>query len=61
MKKFAIAAIIAVAATTAVSAGTIVEPYIEPEVIIEEAATSSGAGLIVPLMLIAIIAAVASN
>lgn len=61
MKKFAIAAVIAVAATTAVSAGTIVEPYIEPEVIIEEAASSSGAGLIVPLMLLAIIAVAVSS
>jgi len=59
MKKFALAAAFAGAASTAF-AGNIAEPIIEtPIVAIEEAtaSSSSSAGLIVPLILIALVAA----
>lgn len=63
MKKFALAAAFAGAASTAF-AGNMSEPVIEmdPVVVVEEtAAGSSGAGLIVPLIIVALIAAAASN
>lgn len=59
MKKFALAAAFGVAASTAF-AGNMAEPVIEmaPVVVMEETAgSSSGAGLIVPLILVALIAA----
>lgn len=59
MKKFALAAAFAGAASTAF-AGNLSEPVIEmvPVVVIEETAgSSSSAGLIIPLILIALIAA----
>ena len=59
MKKFALAAAFGVAASTAV-AGNMSEPVMEmaPVVVMEETAgSSSGAGLIVPLILVALIAA----
>lgn len=62
MKKFALAAAFAGAASTAF-AGNMSEPVMEmaPVVVMEEAAgSSSGAGLIVPLILIALIAAAVS-
>jgi hypothetical protein len=59
MKKFALAAALSVAATTAF-AGGLVEPVMEPEVV--EANTSSSAGgIIVPLLLLLVIAAAASS
>ena len=63
MKKLAIAAVFATAASTAF-AGGMSEPMMVPEVVaevVETASTgSSGAGLIVPLILVALIAAAAS-
>jgi hypothetical protein len=59
MKKFAIVAIVSMAATSAIAGGP-VEPIMEPEVIVEETATSPG-GIIVPLVLLAVIAAVAAT
>jgi hypothetical protein len=59
MKKFALAAAFAGAASTAF-AGNLSEPVIEmaPVVVMEETAgSSSSAGLIIPLILIALIAA----
>ncbi len=58
MKKIALAAAFSVAASTAF-AGSYVEPIIEPEVIVEDTA-SSGAGIIVPLLLLALVAAATS-
>ncbi len=60
MKKFALAAALSVAATSAF-AGGLAEPVMEPEVV--EAQTSSSAGgIVVPLLLlIVLIAAVSSN
>lgn len=62
MKKFALAAAFAGAASTAF-AGNLEAPVIEmaPVVVMEETAgTSSSAGLIIPLILIALIAAAVS-
>ncbi len=61
MKKVALAAAITAVVATSAYAGSYVEPVIEPEIVVEEAAGTSNAGLIVPLLLIAIIAAVASS
>jgi len=55
MKKFALAAALSVAAATTANAGTLVDPIVEPEIIIEEAATSSSAGILVPLLLLIMI------
>ena len=51
MKKLALAAALSVAASPAF-AGSMEEPMMEPEIVIEETAASSGTGLLVPLMLI---------
>ncbi|MGB1234568.1 MAG: hypothetical protein ACPG5U_02405 [Planktomarina sp.] len=63
MKKLAIAAVFATAASTAF-AGNMTEPMMAPEVVAEvvetAAAGSSGGGLIIPLILVALIAAAAS-
>ncbi len=58
MKKFALAAALSLAATSAF-AGSYVEPVMEPEVIIEETTGSSG-GIVVPLLLLAVVAAIAA-
>ena len=58
MKKFALAAVLATTASTSF-AGNVSAPVIEtaPAVIIEETAgSSSSAGLIIPLILVALIA-----
>lgn len=59
MKKLVLAAALTVAASTAF-AGNMAEPVMEPVVIVEEAASSSAAGIWVPLLLIAIVAAAVS-
>ncbi len=50
MKKLALAALIAVAGTAAM-AGTIIEPVIEPEVVVEHTHSSMG-GIIIPILLL---------
>ncbi|SMX41291.1 hypothetical protein [Octadecabacter ascidiaceicola] len=58
MKKFALAAVLATAASTSF-AGNMSEPVMEmePVVVMEETAgSSSSAGLIIPLVLVALIA-----
>lgn len=65
MKNLALAALLSAAATTGF-AGSMSEPkgevMIEAPVIVEEAETqSSSAGIIVPLVLLALVAAAASN
>lgn len=58
MKKLVLAAALTAAASTA-SAGTIEEPVMEAPVVVEETtASSSAAGVWVPLVLLAIVAAV---
>jgi hypothetical protein len=59
MKKVALAAALSLAATSAF-AGSYVEPVMEPEVIIEETAGTSG-GIVVPLLLLAVVAAIAAS
>lgn len=50
MKKLALAAMIAVAGSAAM-AGTIIEPIIEPEVIVAHSSSSVG-GIIIPILLL---------
>jgi len=59
MKKLAIAAAFTLAATSAF-AGNMVEPVMEPEVIVEETSSSNG-GIIVPLLFLVLVAAAVSN
>lgn len=59
MKKFALAAALSFAASSAF-AGGVVEPTMEPE-IIETTTSSSASGVIVPLLLLLVIAAAAAN
>ncbi|MBL3568290.1 hypothetical protein DSD19_09830 [Rhodovulum sp. BSW8] len=59
MKKIALAAAFAVAATSAF-AGGYSEPMIEPEVIAQDT-SSSAQGILVPVLALILIAAVASN
>jgi hypothetical protein len=59
MKKVALAAVLSLAATTAM-AGGMAEPVMEPEVIVEETA-SSDAGILVPLLFLVLVAAAVAN
>lgn len=59
MKSFVLAAALAAAASAGI-AGSMDAPIMEPEVIVEESVGTSAGGLIVPLMLLLVIAAVAS-
>ena len=56
---FTLAAIAGLSAGTAY-AGGMSEPVMEPEIIIEESTGSSG-GIIIPLLLLAVLVAVAQN
>ncbi|CUH64935.1 hypothetical protein TG4357_01585 [Thalassovita gelatinovora] len=60
MKKLVLAATLAATASTAF-AGNMAEPIIEPAVIVEEASSSSTGGVLLPLVLLAVIAAVAAD
>lgn len=55
MKKVMLVAAIAALAATAATAGTIIEPIIEPEIIVEQSSSSSAAGIIVPLLFLALV------
>jgi hypothetical protein len=55
MKKLALAAALAVTASTAF-AGGLVEPLMEPAVVVEETTSSSG-GILIPLLLLLVVAA----
>ena len=64
-KVFAAAAAFGLTATTAFAGGLSepvveAEPMMQPEVVVEESSGTSG-GFVIPLMLLALIAAVASN
>ncbi|MBM9593823.1 hypothetical protein [Roseitranquillus sediminis] len=59
MKKIALAAALSLAATSSF-AGNIVEPVMEPEVIVEETGGTAG-GIVVPLLLLAVVAAIAAS
>jgi len=55
IKPAAAIAISATMAATTANAGALVDPIVEPEIIIEEATTSSSAGILVPLLLLIMI------
>lgn len=59
MKKLALAAALSVVASTAF-AGGMAEPVVEPEVIVEDTAGTSG-GILVPLLLLVLVAAAISS
>ncbi|MHC0052067.1 hypothetical protein [Actibacterium sp. D379-3] len=59
MKKLALAAALSVAASTAF-AGNMVEPVMEPEIIVEDTSSSNG-GILVPLLFLVLVAAAASS
>ena len=59
MKKLVLAAALTGAASTAF-AGGIAEPIMEPEIIVEETSTGTGGGWVVPVVLLALVAAVAA-
>lgn len=58
MKKIALAAALSLAASSAYAGGP-VEPIMEPEVVVEDSGTSGG--IVVPLILLAVVAAVAAS
>lgn len=59
MKKFALAAAVSLAASTAF-AGGMAEPVMEPEVVVQK--SSSSGGILIPLLLLLVVgAAIASN
>ena len=59
MKKFVLAAALTAAASTAY-AGSLADPIIEAPVIVEEASGSSG-GIVLPLILLALVAAAVAS
>ena len=59
MKKIALAAALAVTASTA-SAGGLVEPVMEPAVV-EAKTSSSASGILIPLLILLLVAAAASS
>ncbi len=60
MKKLALAAALT-AVATASFAGGMVEPVMEPEVVVKETSSSSSAGIVVPLLLLLVVAAAAAS
>jgi hypothetical protein len=60
VKKTAIALATVAAMSTAAHAGGMDEPVMEPEIIVEETSTGTGGGWVVPVVLLAVIAAVAA-
>ena len=58
MKKVALAAALSLAATSAYAGGP-VQPIMEPEVVVEE--TGTAGGIVVPLVLLALVAAIAAG
>lgn len=64
MKKIALAAALSVSATTAFAGGMnepMIEPTINPEVIVDDTASSSNGGIVVPLLLLILVAAAVSS
>ncbi|MGH1369913.1 MAG: hypothetical protein ACRBCL_14980 [Maritimibacter sp.] len=55
MKKVMLVAAVAALAATAANAGALIDPIVEPEVIVETASTSSSAGIIVPIIFLALV------
>jgi len=59
MKKLALAALIAVTGSAALASGYVPAPYVEPEVIVAHSSSSVG-GIVVPLLLLVLVAALAA-
>lgn len=59
MKKFALAAVLAVAGSAALASGYVSAPQVVPEVVVAHSSSSIG-GILVPLLLLLVVAAVAS-
>lgn len=59
MKKIALAAALSVSASTAF-AGNMEAPVMEAPIIVEEAAAGSSAGIVVPMLILAVVAAAVS-
>lgn len=57
MKKVMLAATVVALAATAAHAGSLVDPIVEPEIVVETATSSSAAGIIVPLLFLAAVGA----
>ena len=60
IKTFAIAAASAAVLATSATAGSMEEPVMEPEIIVEES-TGPSNGWVVPVLLLAVVAAVAAS
>ncbi len=58
MKKLALAGLLAVVGTAALASGY-VEPIVEPEVVVAHSSSSVG-GIVIPLLLLVLVAALAS-
>ena len=57
MKKVMLVAAAAALAATAAQAGSLVDPIVEPEIVVETATSSSAVGIIVPLLFLAAVGA----
>ncbi len=60
IKNTAIALAMAAAMSTAAYAGSMEAPVMEPEIIVEETSTGTGGGWVIPVVLLALVAAVAA-
>lgn len=60
IKNTAIAIATAAAMSTAAYAGSMDAPVMEPEIIVEETTAGTGGGWVVPVLLLAVVAAIAS-
>lgn len=57
MKKVMLAATVVALAATAAHAGSLADPIVEPEIVVETTTSSSAAGIIVPLLFLAAVGA----
>ena len=57
VKTIAATTIVATMGATAVNAGALADPIVEPIVIVEEASSSSSSGLLIPLLLLVLLGA----
>jgi len=60
MKKLVLAAALTATASTAL-AGGLAAPVMEPEIIVQETAGTTAGGIVVPLILLALVAALVAN
>ncbi len=61
MKKTLALALVVIVAGSAAYAGALVDPIVEPIVIVEEAAAGTAAGWLVPLILVVLLGAALAN